>query len=102
MEERRMAAFDLIVQGGTVATTSGIGKADIGIRDPEHQVALTNALMQHGVDYTPYEGMTLTGWPTTTISRGAIVCNNGIIQAPTGHGTFLQRGAYAPVAELTA
>ena len=28
-----MAAFDLIVQGGTVATTSGIGEADIGIRD---------------------------------------------------------------------
>jgi dihydropyrimidinase len=74
---------------GTIAVGSD---ADLAIWDPDRKVTLTNALMQHGVDYTPYEGITVTGWPVTTISRGTIVADDGIIQGPTGHGNFLPRG----------
>ena len=80
---------------GTIAIGSD---ADLAIWAPDRRVTLTNALMHHGVDYTPYEGMQVTGWPVTTLCRGTIVCDEGVIHAPTGHGRFLERGAHAPLA----
>lgn len=35
-------------------------------------------------DYTPYEGIEVTGWPVTTLVRGRLVVENGV-------GAFLQR-----------
>ena len=37
----------------------------IAIWDPGKRVTLTAAMMKDNVGYTPYEGMTVTGWPTT-------------------------------------
>ena len=73
---------------GTIAVGAD---ADLAIWDPDRRVTLTNALMQHGVDYTPYEGMEVTGWPVTTICRGTVICDEGVIHGPTGHGSFLPR-----------
>ena len=44
----------------------------------------------HNVDYTPYEGMQLTGWPETTNSRGTVVCDGGELKAEAGRGEFLR------------
>lgn len=74
---------------GTIAIGSD---ADLAIWDPDRQVILTNALMHHAVDYTPYDGMKVTGWPLTTISRGTVVCDDGVIHGKPGHGRFLERG----------
>ena len=41
--------------------------ADIAIWDPDKKVTLSHDLMQHGSDYTPYEGMEVTGWPIKTL-----------------------------------
>ncbi len=30
-------------------------------------MTITNALMQHAIDYTPYEGLEVTGWPVATM-----------------------------------
>jgi dihydropyrimidinase len=80
---------------GTIAVGSD---ADLAIWDPDRKITLTNDLMQHGVDYTPYEGMAVTGWPITTICRGAVICDEGVIHGPPGHGAFLPRGHFKPVA----
>jgi dihydropyrimidinase len=45
--------------------------------------------LHDNVGYTPYEGMTLTGWPVTVISRGRIVVADGQLAAARGSGTFL-------------
>ena len=45
--------------------------------------------LHHNVDYTPYEGMELTGWPETTLSRGEIVCDGGELKVEKGRGQFL-------------
>jgi dihydropyrimidinase len=50
--------------------------------------------MQHAIDYTPYEGIEVTGWPVTTIRRGAVVMQNGVVQAAPGTGQYLARGPY--------
>lgn len=68
--------------------------ADLVVWDPRKQVTLTNALMQHAIDYTPYEGIEVTGWPVATIRRGEVVMQEGKVQAEPGSGRFLPRGPY--------
>jgi dihydropyrimidinase len=68
--------------------------ADIVLWDPAKKVTITNALMQHAIDYTPYEGLEVTGWPTMTIRRGAVVMRDGTVQAEPGSGRYLPRGPY--------
>jgi len=68
--------------------------ADIVLWDPEKTQTITNALVQHGVDYTPYEGREVTGWPVMTLRRGEIVMQDGKMTAEEGSGEFLARGPY--------
>ena len=60
-------------------------------------MTIRNADLHHNVDYTPYEGMTVTGWPTTVLSRGEIICADGELRASAGRGQFLECGAPEPV-----
>ena len=68
--------------------------ADLVLWDPARKTTLTNALMQHAIDYTPYEGMEVTGWPQATIRRGEVVMQDGKVQAAPGTGRFLPRAPY--------
>jgi dihydropyrimidinase len=71
------------------------GDADLVLWDAAKQVTITNALMQHAIDYTPYEGLQVTGWPVATLRRGAVVMRDGAILAEPGSGRFLPRPPYA-------
>jgi dihydropyrimidinase len=71
--------------------------ADIVLWDPARKTTLSNDLLHHNVDFTPYEGMELTGWPVTTLSRGEVVWDDGRILAEPGRGRFLARGTPEPV-----
>jgi len=62
--------------------------------DPERRVTITQSLMQHAIDYTPYEGVEVTGWPTTTIRRGSVVMQDGQVQAEPGSGRYLAVAPY--------
>ena len=68
--------------------------ADIAIWDPTLTRTVRNADLHHAVDHTPYEGMTLTGWPVTTLVRGTIVMDAGTRLAGPGFGQFQPRGTY--------
>ncbi|MBV8912254.1 MAG: dihydropyrimidinase, partial [Acetobacteraceae bacterium] len=63
--------------------------ADLVLWDPARQVTITNGLMQHAIDYTPYEGVEVTGWPVMTVRRGEVVMQDGRVQAPLGSGQYL-------------
>ena len=63
--------------------------ADIALWDPAREVTISNDLLHHAVDYTPYEGMAVTGWPVMTLSRGAPVCRDGEFLGTPGQGRFL-------------
>ena len=71
--------------------------ADIAIWDPEKKVVIRNADLHHNVDYTPFEGMTVQGWPVTILSRGEIVCDAGVLHGVKGRGRFLECGPPEPV-----
>ena len=68
--------------------------ADLALWDPTKKVTLTNSIMQHAIDYTPYEGLEVTGWPVATVRRGTVVMRDGVVQAEPGTGQFLPRGPY--------
>jgi len=68
--------------------------ADLVLWDPDRKTMLTNDLMQHAIDYTPYDGMEVTGWPVATLLRGRVVMRDGRVRAEPGSGKFLARGPY--------
>ena len=66
--------------------------ADIAIWDPSITKKLAHADIHDNSDYTPYEGIEITGWPTTTILRGETIIENRKLVGIKGAGQFLARG----------
>lgn len=66
--------------------------ADIALWDPSRKVTIRNAMLHHNVDYTPYEGITVTGWPVMTFSRGRIVSDSSGFKGRAGAGQFMPCG----------
>ena len=87
--------FGLYPTKGTIAPGAD---ADLVLWDPTRRTTITNALLQHVIDYTPYEGMEVTGWPVATLRRGEVVMRDGVVTAAPGSGRFLARGPYALIA----
>jgi dihydropyrimidinase len=65
--------------------------ADIAIWDPTETRTVTAADQHDAMDYTPFEGMRLTGWPVTVLSRGRRVVDGGRLVAERGAGKFVAR-----------
>ncbi|PHP26617.1 dihydropyrimidinase [Limimaricola cinnabarinus] len=65
--------------------------ADIVLWDADREVTITQDLMQHGADYTPYEGMEVTGWPVMTMLRGRVAMRDDKVLASRGNGGFISR-----------
>lgn len=83
--------FGLFPKKGTIAIGSD---ADLALWDPKKRVTITNALLQHNVDHTPWEGRTVTGWPVMTLLRGEVAARDGAMLLPEGSGRYLPRAAY--------
>lgn len=80
--------FGIYPRKGLLAAGSD---ADIVIFDPNRSLTVTKNLLHENVDYTPYEGIEVQGYPTMTISRGAIVMKEGEFVGQKGAGQFLKR-----------
>jgi dihydropyrimidinase len=83
--------FGLAPAKGSIAPGSD---ADLVLWDPTKKVTITNRILQHVIDYTPYEGLEVTGWPVLTMKGGRVVMRDGVVQAEPGSGKFLPRGPY--------
>jgi dihydropyrimidinase len=66
--------------------------ADIAIWDPNKTAPLLQANLHHGADYTPYEGLLITGWPVATMLRGRCVVRDGKLVGGKGDGRYVSRG----------
>jgi dihydropyrimidinase len=84
--------YGLHPKKGTIAIGAD---ADLAIWDPDRTVLITDATTQDAVDYSPYAGMTVTGWPETVLSRGEVIVDRGDLMVERGRGRFLPRGAGA-------
>jgi len=80
--------YGLYPRKGTIAVGSD---ADLALWDPRRKVTIRHSDLHDGCDYSPYEGMTVTGWPVRTILRGQTIWNDGEIPGEPGFGQFLER-----------
>lgn len=85
--------FDMFPSKGTIVNGSD---ADLTIIDLDMQKTVTPDLLMSRSDYTIYDGWKLTGWPVTTIVRGMIVMNDGLVnENALGHGKLIPRTSLA-------
>lgn len=66
--------------------------ADLALWDPQREVVIRNENLHHNVDYTPYEGRTVKGWPVMTFSRGRLVSKDLEFVGEDGAGEFMPCG----------
>lgn len=64
---------------------------DIAIWDPDETRIIRADELHDNMDYSPYEGMEVTGWPTTVIRRGDIIVADGELLAERASGEFIER-----------
>ncbi len=79
--------YGMYPQKGTIAIGSD---ADIALWDPQERVTLTNDILQHGADYTPYEGLEVRGWPVRLLVRGQTIMERGSV-VDAGQGQYQSR-----------
>jgi len=80
--------FGLYPRKGTIAVGAD---ADIALWDPKKDVLIDRFTLHDRMDYTPFEGMKVRGWPVVTISRGEVIWANGEVLGEAGRGVFLGR-----------
>ena len=84
---RPARAYALYPVKGVIAVGSD---ADLVLLDLEREQTVSPALLQSDQDHTPFEGVTVKGWPQTTMLRGRVVYRDGEVVAPAS-GEFLRR-----------
>ena len=80
--------FGLYPRKGVIAAGAD---ADIVVYDPDKQHTLGVDTHHMAVDYSAYEGMSITGGVSTVLSRGSVVVDGGEFHGSEGHGKFLSR-----------
>ncbi|KIK35678.1 hypothetical protein CY34DRAFT_16872 [Suillus luteus UH-Slu-Lm8-n1] len=68
--------------------------ADLVIWYPQakfQSFTLTNEMLHHAVDYTPFEGIEFKNWPRYTIIRGKVVFIHGEVVGKMEYGQYIRR-----------
>ncbi|MFK3734837.1 dihydropyrimidinase [Streptomyces sp. NPDC088090] len=81
--------FGIYPQKGTIAPGAD---ADVVIYDPHATQTLSAETHHMNVDYSAYEGKTVTGQVETVLSRGEVVVDQRKYVGHAGHGVFVPRG----------
>jgi dihydropyrimidinase len=87
--------FGLYPEKGTIAVGSD---ADLVVWDPEKEMPLTVQNLHMNVDYSPYEHITVRGYPELVLARGKLVVQDNQFLGKRGSGRFLKRKKFAGLA----
>jgi dihydropyrimidinase len=79
--------FGLAPRKGTLEVGAD---ADVVVFDPEHSVALSYETLHQNVDYCPYEGWEVRGYPMVVLSRGEVIVRGGAFVGSAGRGQFVR------------
>src|SRR5918992_1386093 len=68
------------------------GDADIVVFDPPGERPLILDRLHMNIDYSPYEDLTVRGWPRLVFARGRLVAEDGEPRVEAGRGRYVRRG----------
>jgi dihydropyrimidinase len=85
--------FNIYPRKGSISVGAD---ADIVVWDPQATKTTSAKTHQQKVDYNIFEGMTVTGCASHTISRGKVVFADGNLDVERGAGRYVDRPAFAP------
>jgi dihydropyrimidinase len=88
--------FNIYPRKGSVSVGAD---ADIVVWDPAATKTISAKTHQQKVDYNVFEGMTVTGCASHTISQGKVVFADGKLDVERGAGRYVDRPAFAPYYE---
>ena len=54
--------------------------------DPDRELTVSAEVLHSDIDYSPYDGMKLNGFPTWTISRGQVIVDEDLFRQSGGEG----------------
>ena len=74
--------------------------ADVVVFDPSTERPLVAERLHMNVDYSPYEDITVRGWPSLVLSRGRVVARDGEPAGVPGWGRFVPRGPSGQLTDL--
>ena len=66
--------------------------ADIVVFDPQVEATLSVETLHSALPFASYDGITVRGYPVTTISRGEVIVADGQFTGAAGRGRFVERG----------
>ena len=84
--ERPGKIFDLYPRKGVLQLGSD---ADIVIIDLKKETVISADMLHYKVGWTPYEEMSLKGYPILTMVRGEVIASHGEIVGHSGYGAFI-------------
>ncbi len=85
--------FNLYPRKGSIQVGAD---ADIVVWNPEGQRTISAKTHHQNVDFNIFEGRTVRGIPTHTLSRGRVVWDNGDLHAVEGAGRYVDRPPFNP------
>ncbi len=85
--------FNIYPRKGSVSIGAD---ADIVVWDPAATKTISAKTHHQKVDYNIFEGMTVTGCASHTISRGRVVFADGQLDVERGAGRYVDRPPFAP------
>jgi len=80
--------FGLAPQKGTISIGAD---ADLVIFNPQKEVRLSLENLHMNVDYSPYDQITVRGYPVLVMQRGKAIVKEGQFVGEVGAGQFLKR-----------
>jgi dihydropyrimidinase len=83
--------FNVHPRKGMIAKGSD---ADVVIWDPKASRTISAKTHNQNIDFSIYEGMTVTGIPAVTISQGNVVYENGELKTVRGAGRYIKRPCF--------
>lgn len=83
--------FNIYPRKGAVAAGSD---ADLVVWDPAATKTISAKTHRHNVDFNIFEGRTVTGCASHTVSGGKVVFANGDLRAENGAGRYINRPSF--------